>query len=70
MAIFDKIFRKKVENDGNPPESTEKLEPELDDPLLSALINNEAIDRDKALMVPAVSSAVDFIASSVASMPV
>lgn len=70
MAIFDKIFRKKVENDGNPPESAEKLEPELDDPLLSALINNEAIDRDKALMVPAVSSAVDFIASSVASMPV
>lgn len=70
MAIFDKIFKKKVKNDEPPAETTKKLEPELDDPLLSALIQNEAITREKALMVPAVSSAVDFIANSIASMPV
>ncbi len=49
---------------------TEKLWPELDDPLLKALIQNEEITRDKAMMIPAVSSAVDFIAGSIASMPV
>ena len=43
---------------------------ELDDVLLSALINGERITRDKALMLPAVSDAVDFISSSIASMPV
>lgn len=43
---------------------------QLDDVLLSALINGETITRDKALMLPAVSDAVDFISGSIASMPV
>lgn len=40
------------------------------DALLRALLNNEEITRDKALMLPAVSGAVDLISSSIASMPV
>lgn len=40
------------------------------DALLRALLNNEKITRDKALMLPAVSGAVDLISSSIASMPV
>ena len=48
----------------------ETLSPPVDDELLKALIYGEAIDREKAMTVPAVSSAVDFIASSVAAMPV
>lgn len=43
---------------------------QLDDVLLSALLNGEKITREKALTLPAVSSDVDFIASSIASMPV
>lgn len=42
----------------------------VDDVLLKALLNNETITREKALMLPAVSGAVDFICNSVASMPV
>lgn len=40
------------------------------DVLLQALINNEAITREKALTLPAVSGAVDFISNTIASMPV
>ena len=43
---------------------------QLDDVLLQALINGETITRDKALTLPAVSSAVDFISGTIASMPV
>ena len=42
----------------------------VDDVLLKALINNEAITREKAMTVPAVSGAVDFISGSIACMPV
>lgn len=42
----------------------------VNDVLLRALLNNEPIDRDKAMMLPAVSGAVDFITSAVACMPV
>ena len=41
-----------------------------DDVLLKALLNNETITREKAMTVPAVSSAVDFISGSIACMPV
>lgn len=47
---------------------TENVGP--DDLLLKALINNEAITREKAMTVPAVSGAVDFISGSIACMPV
>ena len=42
----------------------------VDDVLLQALINGETITREKAMTLPAVSSAVDFISSSIACMPV
>lgn len=45
-------------------------EPIVDDVLLRALMNNETITREKALTLPAVSGAVDFICNAVACMPV
>lgn len=44
--------------------------PIASDVLLQALLNNEVITREKALTIPAVSGAVDFISNAVASMPV
>lgn len=41
----------------------------VDDVLLQALINDEIIDRDKALTIPAVSSAVGLICDSFAMIP-
>lgn len=43
---------------------------EVDDVLLQALLNGETITRDKALTIPAVAAAVDFIAGTIASMPI
>ena len=54
MALFR---RKKVNNKIN----LEDQSVQLDDVLLSALLNNETITREKALTLPAVSGAVDFI---------
>lgn len=42
----------------------------VDDVLLKAILNGEAITREEALTLPAVSGAVDFISSTIASMPV
>ena len=42
----------------------------VNDVLLRALLKNEPIDRDKAMMLHAVSGAVDVITSAVACMPV
>ena len=62
MALFKKRIKNKINlNDQSV---------QLDDVLLSALLNNETITRDKALTLPAVSGAVDFISGSIASMPV
>ena len=41
----------------------------VDDVLLQALINDETIDREKALTIPAVSSAVGLICDSFAMIP-
>lgn len=65
MSILDR-FRKGYRNSVN----LEDQSVQLDDVLLSALLNGEKITREKALTLPAVSSDVDFIASSIASMPV
>lgn len=46
------------------------VEPPISDVLLRALIANETITREKALTLPAVSGAVDFICNAVACMPV
>lgn len=61
MSIFGK-FRTRDE-----PTATEPI---VDDVLLRALLNNETITREKALTLPAVSGAVDFICNAVACMPV
>lgn len=61
VALFRKIMNKLNLNDQSV---------KLDDVLLSALLNNETITREKALTLPAVSGAVDFISGSIASMPV
>ena len=51
-------------------EAAPEISPPVSDVLLKALLSNEVITRDKALTLPAVSGAVDFISNSVASMPV
>ena len=47
-----------------------QIEPAISDVLLKALLESEPITREKALTLPAVSGAVDFISNSIASMPV
>lgn len=47
-----------------------KTEPIVDDVLLQALIHGETITREKAMTLPAVNGAVDFIAGAIAAMPV
>lgn len=47
-----------------------QIEPAVSDVLLRALLEGETITREKALTLPAVSGAVDFICNSVACMPV
>ena len=59
MGFLD-VFRKR---------ETE-ITPEVDDVLLRAILNGEAIKREDALTLPAVSGAVDFISGTIASMPV
>ena len=61
--MFEKLFRRKKVNNNLTPES-------IDDVLLESLIKGETITRDQAMMLPAVSSAVDFISGAVACMPV
>lgn len=64
MGIFDFFKRDAQSTD------TVTTTPIVDDVLLQALINDEPITREHALMIPAVSSAVDFISGTIASMPV
>lgn len=64
MGFFD-FFHKRDDSSDVPP-----VVPPVDDVLLQALLNNEAITREKALTLPAVSGAVDFIGNMIASMPV
>ena len=67
MPLFN--FRKRA--DETPPATTEeKKETAADDLLLSAFLNQEVITRDKAMMIPAVSSSVEFISNAIACMPV
>lgn len=63
MGIFD-VFRKREEN---PEPIREEI---VDDVLLKALLNSETITREKAMTMPCVNGAVDFISNCIASMPV
>lgn len=69
MGFFN-FFKHNIKerNDNNSPE--EVITPPVNDVLLQALLNNEVITREKALTLPAVSGAVDFIGNMIASMPV
>ena len=66
MGFFD-FFRTR---DSTPEPAPSPVTPPVDDVLLSALLSNEPITREHAMTIPAVSSAVDFIAGTIASMPV
>jgi len=65
MGFFD-FFNKR----DSTPEPPVPITPPVDDVLLQALLSNEAITREKALTLPAVSGAVDFIGNMIAAMPV
>ena len=58
------LFSRKRDN--NEPVIT----PPVSDVLLQALLNGETITREKAMTLPAVNAAVDFISNAVACMPV
>ena len=60
MGIFN---RKKRDIEQN-------ITPPIDDVLLRALFNGETITREKAMTLPAVAGAVDFISNMIACMPV
>ena len=65
MGLYDFLF---VRDDA--PEPLPQVDPPVSDLLLKALMDGETITREKALTLPAVSGAVDFICNSIASMPV
>lgn len=60
MGFFDRFQKRDREID----------EKTVDDVLLKSIIRGEAIERQDALTLPAVSGAVDFIAGTIATMPV
>ena len=66
MSLFNRRKQKRAEE----KEETVVDESRVDNLLLSALIGGEKITRDKALTLPAVSSAVDFISGTVAMLPI
>lgn len=69
MGLFD-FFKREIQvESGNDPQP-EVITPPVNDVLLQALLNHEVITREKALTLPAVSGAVDFIGNMIASMPV
>ena len=73
MGILNNIFRRDDQSataqESTTP-TTPQTEPEVSDVLLDALLRGEPITREQAMTIPAVSSAVNFIAGQIASMPV
>lgn len=69
MGLFD-FIRKRDATPEATTTTTETTTPTVNDVLLQALLNGEAITKEQALTIPAVSGAVDFISSMIASMPV
>lgn len=69
MALFDR-FKKRDIGSTNTSSTSEQTTPPVSDVLLKAILNGQAITRQQALTLPAVSGAVDFISSMVASMPI
>ena len=69
MAFFDRL---KKRDDGltNTTSKSEQTTPPVSDVLLKAILSGKPITREQALTLPAVSGAVDFISSMIASMPI
>lgn len=67
VAIWDRL---KVREEAKSNIKLEEITPPVDDVLLKALLGSETITREKALTLPAVAGAVDFISNAVACMPV
>lgn len=73
MGFWSWLIGEEQTRDDAPPQTeptNQDITPPVSDVLLEALINGEVITREKALTLPAVSGAVDFICNLVASMPV
>lgn len=68
MGLFDWFKSEKKQQIRE--DEQQHIVPPVSDVLLQALLNNEVITREKALTLPAVSGAVDFIGNMIASMPV
>ena len=68
MGWFD--FLKRRDASAESPQQTPPDTQIVDDVLLQALLNGETITREKALTLPSVNGAVDFISNCVACMPV
>lgn len=66
MGLFDRFRKRDIE--AVKSTATELIP--ASDVLLKAILNGEAITREQALSLPAVSGAVDFISNMIASMPV
>ena len=75
MGLFD-FMKKRDSSNTQQTQNTSQNTSSTDtiampnDLLLQALINNEEITRENALTIPTVSGAVDFISSTIASMPI
>lgn len=51
-------------------EETAEIEPQVEDPILRALLGEESISRQDALKIPALNSSVNTIANMIASIPI
>ena len=69
MGLKD-LFKKRDTTTNTNNQTTTNTTLVTDDVLLQALLNSETITREKALTIPTVSGAVDFISNCVACMPV
>lgn len=67
MGLFD-IFRREQKRDTT--QEDPNANSVVNDVLLQALLNSEAVTREQALTIPAVSGAVDFISNTIACMPI
>ena len=68
MGLLD--FIRKRDETPQTTTTSETTSPVVSDVLLQALLDGEAITREKALTLPAVAGAVDLISNMIASMPV
>ena len=69
MGLLD-LFQTRAAEPEPEYETEEKVEPELSDSLLTALLHEDAVGPDRAMDIPAFAAAVDTIAGTVAALPV